>query len=106
MDLIVKQGWTSSGASGGLSAILLPTPPTYSVLYVDHSTIATTQSFSLQSAKGSTGPWVNEASTSISTTVGSTRNLLRVTGPLGPYVRPYLHTASTGAYNLEFIGVG
>ena len=106
MDLIVKQGWVSTGSSGGLAAIHVPCQPSYSVLYVDHSTIATTQSFSLQSAKESSGPWLNEASTSISTTAGSTRNALRVTGPLGPWVRPYFHTASTGTYNLEFLGVG
>lgn len=105
MDLIAQQGWTSTGSSGGLAALRLPLPPSYSVLYCDFSTLATTNSFALQSALESSGPWLDEVSTSISTAT-STRLGIRVTGPIGPYVRPILKTASTGTYNLMFLGVG
>lgn len=105
MDLIAKQAWTSTGSSGALATIELPIVPTYSVLYIDFSTLATTNSFALQSALASSGPWFNEGSTDISTAI-STRLALRVTGPVGSFVRPILKTASTGAYNFQFIGVG
>lgn len=104
MNPIVNQVWTATGSSGGLTAVQLPIPPAFSVLYVDHSTLATTQSFSFQSARESSGPWINEGSTAIST-ASSTRLALRVTGPVGPWVRPYLHTASTGEYGFQLIGV-
>ena len=105
MDLIINQSWLSTGSSGGMAAIEVPISAAYTVMYIDHSTLATTQSFSYQSAKESTGPWFIEGSTQISTAV-STRFSLRVTGPVGSFVRPYLHTASTGLYNVQLIGVG
>lgn len=105
MELVVNQGWLSTGSSGGLPAIELPISAAYTVLYIDHSTLATTQSFSYQSAQYSSGPWFVEASTQLSTAV-STRFGLRVTGPVGPFVRPYLHTTSTGTYNFILYGVG
>lgn len=105
MDLLVKQAWQSTGSSGGLPAIELLLSAAYTVMYVDHSTLATTQSFSFQSAQESSGPWFLEGSTQLSTAT-STRFGLRVTGPVGPWVRPYLHTESTGLYNVILLGVG
>lgn len=105
MDLLVKQAWLSTGSSGGLPAVEMPFSAAYSVMYVDHSTLATTQSITYQSGLESTGPWFLEGSTGM-TTVASTRLIMRVTGPVGPWVRPYLHTASTGTYNIILIGVG
>lgn len=102
--LELDQSWTSTGSSGGLAAIDVRWPPVESVLLVQYSTLATTQSVSLQVAQDSTGPWAIEASTQISTTGTSTQIALRVTGPYG-FVRPYLHTASTGAYQFRLIGV-
>lgn len=102
--LTVKQAWTSTGASGGLAAIELRDPPTECVFRVGVSTLATTQSISLQSAQESSGPWVIEASTQI-TTAASTAYVMRLTGPVGPWVRPYLHTTATGTYAVMFLGV-
>ena len=100
----VKQTWTSTGSSGGLTAIEMPDPAELLVLYIDHSTLASTNSISLQSAQNSSGPFFIEASTVISTAV-STGFALRVTGPMAPWVRPYLHAASTGIFNFTLIGV-
>jgi hypothetical protein len=101
----VKQSWTSTGSSGGLAAVELRDPPAVLVLYVDHSTLATTNSLTLQSAQNSTGPWTAEATQNIVAGGNvSTRHALRVAGPVGSYVRPYLHTASTGTYHFELIG--
>ena len=105
MDLLVKQAWSSTGASGGLAAIEVPNGMHQTVLYIDCSTLATTQSASLMAAQRSTGPWFVEASTQIATAV-STGFGLRVTGPIGPYVRPYLHTASTGTYGFTLTSIG
>jgi hypothetical protein len=93
----VKQEWESSGSSGGLAAVQLRESPAVFALYCSVSTLATTQSFSLQTAAQSSGPWVSELSTQM-TTAASTRYVLRGTGPLGEWVRPYLHTAATGTY--------
>ena len=106
MDLMVKQGWTSTGASGGLAAIEVPAGMCYATLYATQSTLATTQSISWQVAQQSTGPWFIEASTAMPIGNVSTAYGSHITGPMGPYVRPYLHTASTGNYAFLLIGVG
>ena len=73
------------------------------VMYFQNDTIATTQSIRLDTAPDSTGPFVTEASTVIST-AGSTKGVFRLTGP-APFVRPYLNTASTGTYRVRIIAV-
>lgn len=106
MEQIVKQAWASTGSSGGMAAIELIHCPSYAVMYIDHSTLATTQSFSFQSAQESSGPWFIEGSTQIAAANASTRFAMRVTGPIGPWVRPYFHSASTGNYNIILLGGG
>jgi hypothetical protein len=93
--------WQSTGSSGGLTAIRLDGFQAQSVLQIQYSTLATTQSVSFQTAQESTGPWFIEASTSISTAASTCINL-RVTGPF-TWMRPYLHTASTGTYQFRLI---
>lgn len=111
MDLVVKHAWNidrsvaSTSSSGGLTAVYLPISVQYTMLSVAFSTLATTQSLSYQSALESSGPWFIEASTQLSTAV-STRMVMRVAGPVGSWVRPYFHTASTGAYDVLLLGVG
>ena len=96
--------WTSTGSSGGLTPIQLHWPACEQVVfYAQFSTLASTQSYSLHSAQDSTGPCVIEASTSIST-AASTAQVLRLTGPLNHWVRPYLHSASTGDYKFRLTG--
>lgn len=105
MDLIVKQAWVSTGSSGSVGALEVPLGMSYATMYIDHSTLATTQSFSFQSAQESSGPWFIEGTTQIAT-AASTRFKFQITGPVGPWVRGYLHTASTGTYNVFLLGVG
>lgn len=93
--------WTSSGSSGGLTAVELPFPAMASALYIQYSTLATTNSVLFQTAQQSSGPWFDEASTTISTAV-STQSVLRVTGPFS-LMRPYLKTASTGTYRFRLL---
>lgn len=94
--LEVDKRWTSTGSSGALTAIHTDGFQQQSILYITHSTLATTNSVSLQTAPESTGPWVIEATASLSTAVSSAA-AIRVTGPY-KWVRPYIHTASTGDY--------
>ena len=96
-------GSTTAGTSGAVLTVQSAFGAIETVMYFQNDTIATTQSISLQTAPDSTGPWVTEASTAIST-VGSTQGRFRLTGPFG-YVRAYLHTASTGTYRVRLIGV-
>lgn len=95
--------WTSTGSSGGLTPVRVYGPVSQSALYCQFSTLATTNSVSLQTAQESSGPWFTEGSTSIST-AGSGQVVLRMTGPYD-YARPYIHTASTGLYQFRLIGV-
>lgn len=95
--------WTSTGASGGLTAVRVYGPISQSALYCQFSTLATTNSVSLQTAQESSGPWFTEGSTSIST-LASGQVVLRMTGPYD-WARPYIHTASTGLYQFRLIGV-
>ena len=99
----INHVWTSSGASGGLAAVRVYGPVSQSALYCQFSTLATTNSVSFQTAQESSGPWFTEASTSIST-LAAGQFVLRVTGPYD-YMRPYIHTESTGTYQLRLIGV-
>lgn len=98
----INQTWTSTGSSGGLTAVYLAAGAIESVLMVQYSTIATTQSVSFQTAQQSSGPWFTEASTGLSTASGG-QVALRVTGPY-LWMRPYIHTASTGTYTFRLIG--
>jgi hypothetical protein len=100
--LEINHAWTSTGSSGGLEPVYLDFPPMTSVLMIQMSTIATTQSISFQTAQSSGGPWVNEATASVSTTASSANNI-RVTGPY-TWMRPYIHTASTGTYAFRLLG--
>lgn len=94
----------SSVAGEVLGPVAIPMGTMELVAYFSNSTIATTQSIRLDTAPDSTGPWVPEASTSIST-VGSTSGRFRVTGPC-PWVRMVYQTASTGGnYQVRLIGV-
>jgi len=102
--VIVKQVWHSTGSSGGLTSLLLPGTARDVALYIGHSTLASTQSASLQSAINSTGPWFVEGSTQIANGNVSTVFKLTPTGPVGRWVRPYLHSASTGDYDFMLIG--
>ena len=108
--LISKQGWTidrsAAASSGAQAAVEMPTENvTQAVMYVDHSTLATTNSVSFQSAQQSSGPYFIEGSTQLATGNVSTNFAMRVTGPIGPFVRPYVHTASSGGYDFLLIGV-
>jgi hypothetical protein len=95
--------WTSTGSSGGLTAVSVQAGAQQSVLYCEFSTLATTNSVSFQTAPTSSGPWFTEASTTISTTAGSSVVAMRLTGPY-LWMRPYIHTASTGTYTFRLIG--
>lgn len=98
----VDHVWTSTGSSGGLTPLHVAWSPTQSVMYVGHSTLASTQSVSVQSAPASSGPWAIEVSQAIPTAV-SAQYAIRFTGPY-KYVRPYIHSASTGTYTFRLIG--
>ena len=108
--LVIKQAWTilrsAAASSGAQAAVEMQDNVTQAVMYIDHSTLATTNSFSFQSAQQSSGPWLIEGST-VTGAVGtvSTNFAMRVTGPIGPWVRPYVHTASSGGYDFLLIGV-
>lgn len=103
--LEINHSWTSTGGSGGLDPVRVAAGAQYSALYVQASTIATTNSFTFQTAPQSTGPWASEGSTSVSADAnGGSMNVLRLTGPY-EWMRPYFPTKSTGAYIVRLIGV-
>jgi hypothetical protein len=101
MMLEIDHTWASSGSSGGLTPVYLAAGCAQSVLYIACSTLASSQSVSFQTAPESTGPWFTEGSTSISTALAQSA-AIRVTGPY-KWMRPYLHSASTGTYNLRLV---
>ena len=108
MGLILSQVWTSTGSSGPVGTVECRHGVRDITCYIAHSTIITTNSFSLQSAIESSGPWFVEGSTQLSTgnaAAASTSFRLQITGPVGPWIRGYLHTASTGTYNVLVIGL-
>lgn len=95
--------WTSTGSSGALAAIELAAGCQSLALYAHASTIASTQSYSLQTAPSSGGPWATEASTSIGATANAEAvAVLRLSGPT-IWARPYLNSASTGTYRFRLI---
>lgn len=100
--LVTAHTWTSTGSSGALTAVEVPSPPAYSVLMLEASTLATTQSFAFQVAISSAGPWFVEGSTSIAITGAAAT--LRLTGPY-QWMRPFLNSASTGTYTFRLLGV-
>lgn len=84
----------------------LAVPPLQSALYCHASTLASTQSFSLQTAQSSAGPWYTEGSTVVSANGSSAScDVLRLTGPY-LFARPRLNSVSTGAYTFRLLGVG
>ena len=104
--LTIKQGWASTGSSGALAVIQVQNSENFTqgVVFLDCSTLATSQSFNLESAQESTGPWFTETSTVISTAI-STNFAMRFAGPIGPFVRPRLLTSATGFYDVLLVGV-
>lgn len=96
--------WTSAGSSGGLEPVYLASGAIESVLKIQYSTIATTNSISFQTGQSSAGPWINEATATLSTAGDSTAASIRVTGPY-TWMRPYLHTGSSGTYVLRLVAV-
>ena len=113
MDILVRQNWnlaadvSSAGMQGGTnaSAIEVPLTAQYHVMYVDFSTLAPSNSLQFQAAIESSGPWFAETSTQLSTAI-STRLGMRVSGPVGPLVRPFFGTVATGVYHVTYIAVG
>ncbi len=96
----------SSVAGLTLSPLKMDVAPLYTALYLESSTLASTQSFALQTAISSGGPWVTEGSTSCSATNNSTTcDVLRLTGPY-VFARPKLLNASTGVYTFRLVAVG
>lgn len=100
-----RKVWTSTGSSGGLTAVDAGGGQTHSLLLCQSSTLASTQSFSYQVAQSSGGPWWTEQSTSIAATASASAQAgLRITGPF-TWFRPYLNSASTGTYQFTLISV-
>ena len=101
--LEIAHTWTSAGSSGAVGdAVRVDFSPLESLVSVSHSTLATTQSWSFQTAQESTGPWFTEGSTSISTAAAG-NSVMRFTGPFS-WARVYLNTASTGTYTIKLLG--
>lgn len=101
----INHRWDSTGGtSGGLTGVYVAAGAVESVLYCEFSTLATTNSYSFQTALSSGGPWFTEGSTSISTALNGLA-ALRITGPY-IWARPYLHTVSTGNYQFRLIANG
>ena len=98
--------WTSTGSSGGLTPVNLQAGCEQSVLYCEASTLASTQSFSFQTAPTSSGPWFTEASTSVGGGASATAQAaIRLTGTY-IWMRPFINSASTGNYTLRLIANG
>jgi Zn-dependent M28 family amino/carboxypeptidase len=103
--ILLNQKWHSTGSSGPVaSAIFLQSPVRDIALFINHSTLASTQSCSLQSAIESTGPWFVEGSTQIAAANASTGFKLAAQGPTGNWIRVYLHSNSTGDYDFQLVG--
>lgn len=96
--------WTTAGSTAALTPVAVPDGVLYSALYVQSSTIATTNSFQFQTAQESTGPWFVEASTAVAADANAAgQAVLRLTGPY-LFMRPQFKTASTGVYTIKLIG--
>ena len=100
--LELNHTWTSTGSTAALTTVFVRDVVSESALYVQFSTLATTNSVEFQTAQESTGPWFTEGSTAISSALAG-QVVLRVTGPY-LYMRPQLKTASTGSYTIRLIG--
>jgi len=105
MGLIVKQVFTSTGSSEIIGTVANPHGVQNLTCYIAHSTLASTNSFVLQSAIESSGPWFTEGSTELATGNVSTAFRLQVTGPVGLFVRGVLRSASTGNYSFLLMGL-
>lgn len=104
-NLEINHVWTSTGSSGAVGTpVEVKWPTMENVVTVQFSTLASTQSWSVQLAQDSTGPWFTQASTSISTGI-SDQIALRWTGPWIGWARVYLNSASTGTYQFRFMGL-
>ena len=105
--LEIAHTWTSTGSTGTWNTpVFLDVPPTDLALFVQCSTIATTNSFELQSALSSGGPWLTEGSTAVAATATvSALSVLRLAGAIGGWVRPVTKTASTGDYTIKLVGI-
>jgi hypothetical protein len=102
---LLDQSFSPDGSSGPTAAIKVHSPPSYTAMYVQCSTLASTQSFEFQTAIESTGPWFVEGSTALAATNSvSAAAVLRLTGPYG-YVRANLKTNSTGTYLIRILAV-
>ena len=103
----IAHTWTSTGTTSAFNTpVYLDFPCLETALYCESSTIATTNSFQLQTGLSSAGPWNVVGSTAITADGnGAALDVLRITGPLAGWVRPVLKTASTGAYTLKLMGV-
>lgn len=100
----INYTWTSTGSTAALTAVQVPDGVLYSALYVQSSTLATTNSFEFQTAQESTGPWFIEASTAVAASATALgQAVLRLTGPY-LFMRPNFKTASTGTYTIRLIG--
>lgn len=99
--------WSWDGSSGAIGTpVEVGCAALHSALYVQSSTIASTLSFQFQTGTSSGGPFVTEASTSVSATATVTGlDVLRLTGPY-QWMRPYSITKSTGTHIVRLIAVG
>lgn len=99
----VNKVWTSSGSTAALDPVQLQFAAANSALYVQNSTIGTTNSVQFQTAQESTGPWFTETSTGLNGDANvKGQTVLRLTGPY-LWMRPQLKTISTGTYILRLI---
>lgn len=94
----LDQPWSFTGTSGGGAAVEIHGNVTESAWYFNTGA-ASTATVSVQSGPTSTGPWITEASTTLSTAAAT---VLRVTGPFA-WVRPFNN--STGVVTVRVIGV-
>ena len=109
MMLEVDHTWVVPAATSSLSpttVLKLKVPTLHTALYCQASTLASTQSFSLQTAQSSAGPWATEGSTAVSANgTSNSCDVLRLTGPY-LFARPRLNSVSTGSYTFRLVGVG
>lgn len=105
--LEITHTWTSTGSTSGWNTpVYMDFPATALALYIQTSTIATTNSFQLQSAISSSGPWLTEGSTAITADANASGlDVIRVSAAAGPWFRPVTKTASAGTYTIKLLGV-
>lgn len=101
--LAIDQPWTSTGSTGGMTAVQVKTALTDWSFYIekDNSTITAR----LESAQNSSGPWFSEGSTTTNSTAAE-QFALRGSAPLA-WVRPYIVArTNTNTINFRLIGYG